>query len=108
MDTERGFYLLQYNAVHSGGSQPTFWKNISPPSCCLLHAGFLFGLVFNLKMEAICSFEALVDIQLTTRRCIPEGRTLHSHPCENVRSDMDAELREMMPPTEKDRERTWV
>jgi hypothetical protein len=40
----------------------------------------------NLKMEAICSFETSVDLHRSTRRYIPEGRTLHNHRCENLAS----------------------
>jgi hypothetical protein len=39
-----------------------------------------------LKMEAICSFESYVDFHRTTRRCIPEDRTLLNHRCENIKS----------------------
>jgi hypothetical protein len=38
------------------------------------------------KMEAIRSFDASVDTQLTTRRYIPEDRTLHDHSCESLKS----------------------
>jgi hypothetical protein len=58
------FYLPGYNAVHSGESQPTFQRNMSPPSSwlksktnkkltrskkrlCLPRAGFLLGLLFD-------------------------------------------------------------
>jgi hypothetical protein len=37
-------------------------------------------------MEAICSSEASVNIQRTTRRYIPEVDTLHNHQCENLKS----------------------
>jgi hypothetical protein len=40
----------------------------------------------TLKMEAACSSETSVDIQRTTRRYIPEDRTLLNHGCENLRS----------------------
>jgi hypothetical protein len=62
----KSFCLPGYNAVKSVERQPTFWRNMSPPSsqlkrkpskksvrrrykqaCCLLHAGFLLGLVSN-------------------------------------------------------------
>jgi hypothetical protein len=33
-------------------------------ACCLLHAGFLLGLLFNLKVEATCSSEiSSIDFQ---------------------------------------------
>jgi hypothetical protein len=51
------FCLLRYNAVQCGGSQPGIQVNISSPSSllknkpsrklCLLHADFLFTLLFN-------------------------------------------------------------
>jgi hypothetical protein len=37
-------------------------------------------------MEATCFFETSVDFQQDTRRHIPEGSTLHSHRCENLKS----------------------
>jgi hypothetical protein len=40
----------------------------------------------SLKMEAIYSSATSVQIQRTTRRYIPEDRTLHNHRCENLRS----------------------
>jgi hypothetical protein len=36
------YYLLGYNVVES---QPTFRRNISPPTC--FHSGFLFGKFFD-------------------------------------------------------------
>jgi hypothetical protein len=65
-------------------SQPTFRRNISPPSstCHLLSRWFLAHLMFStLKMEAICSSETPVDFQRTTRRYIPEDGTLQSKFC---------------------------
>jgi hypothetical protein len=35
-------------------------------------------------MEAIYSSEMSVEFQRTTRRYIPEARTLHNHHCENL------------------------
>jgi hypothetical protein len=40
------FYLLEYNAMQSAESQPTFQRNTSQ-ACYLLHAGFLLGLFFD-------------------------------------------------------------
>jgi hypothetical protein len=37
-------------------------------------------------MEAKWTYETSVDFQRTTRRYIPEGRTLHNHRCENLKS----------------------
>jgi hypothetical protein len=39
-----------------------------------------------LKMETICSSETSVDPQRATRRYIQEGRTLHNHRCQNLKS----------------------
>jgi hypothetical protein len=55
-------------------------------ACCILHAGFLHGLyVSALLMETICSFGILVDFHRTTRRCIQEDSTVHSHRFENFK-----------------------
>jgi hypothetical protein len=37
-------------------------------------------------MEETFSSETFVDFQRTTRRYIPEDRTLHNHRCENLTS----------------------
>jgi hypothetical protein len=41
------------------------------------HVGFLLGVFFDLKMETSCCSETSVDFQRTTRRYIPEHRTLN-------------------------------
>jgi hypothetical protein len=51
-------------------TSPVFRKRIS------LHAGFIFGLLFTVKMEATCSSESSVDFQRATRGYIPEDRTV--------------------------------
>jgi hypothetical protein len=91
-------YLLGYSAVQSVEIQPTFRKNISPPSSgsknkpskkeawelCL---PFSFTLVScsayfsSLKMEATRSSETLVDFQRTTWRYVPDYSTLHCFVC---------------------------
>jgi hypothetical protein len=38
-----------------------------------------------LKMEATCSSETLIDFQQSTRRDIPEHRTIHNHRFENLK-----------------------
>jgi hypothetical protein len=60
-------------------SQPTFQRNMPPPSsglkssaCYLLHAGFLLGLFFDLKIEVTCSSETSVDFLHITRHYIQE------------------------------------
>jgi hypothetical protein len=40
----------------------------------------------TLKTEAICSFEASIDIHHTTRRYVLEDTTLHSHRCGRLKS----------------------
>jgi hypothetical protein len=51
-------------------------------ACYLSHVGFLLGLFFN--------HEDREDMFLrTTRRYIPENRTLHKHHCENLKSCKD-------------------
>jgi hypothetical protein len=44
--------------------------------CCLLHAGFLLGLLCNSKVELTCSSETSLDFQRATPRCISEDRPL--------------------------------
>jgi hypothetical protein len=39
-----------------------------------------------MQMEATCSSETSVDFRQTTQRYIPEGRSLHNHHCENLKS----------------------
>jgi hypothetical protein len=46
--------------------------------------GGTYHLSSTLKTEATCSSEALVDFQRSTRRYIPEDRTLRNHRCENL------------------------
>jgi hypothetical protein len=40
--------------------------------------------MLKLNMEAVCSFHASLNFHRTTRRHIPEDRTLRSHRCENL------------------------
>jgi hypothetical protein len=42
----------------------------------------------NLRTEAVCSFETLAKLYWTTRRNNPEGRTVQSHGCENLKSSL--------------------
>jgi hypothetical protein len=74
------FYLLRYNAMWSVKSQPTFRRNMSPPSfrVCLPPAFTPVSCSAYssiLKMEATCSSEKSVDFQRTTQRYIPEDIT---------------------------------
>jgi hypothetical protein len=67
-------------------NQLPFRKNmVSPTSIHLLHA-FFFLVIFldpedggDVFLWNVCYF------QRTTRRCIPEDRTLHNHRCENFK-----------------------
>jgi hypothetical protein len=43
-------------------------------------------------MKGTCSSEKSVDFQQTTRRYIPEDRTLHNHRCENLKSYEEDEI----------------
>jgi hypothetical protein len=54
-------------------------------------AGFLRGLFFDLKMEAISSFETSAAFQQTTQHCIPEDRILHNRRCEKSKSYITTE-----------------
>jgi hypothetical protein len=70
--------------------------NQSFGGACRLHLRGLLATCFmlvsclayssTLKMEARCFSETSVDFQRTTRRYIPEDRTLHNHRCENLRA----------------------
>jgi hypothetical protein len=70
--------------MQSVESQPTFRSNTSlPPSgsknmLCI-------ATCLTLMLEATCSSETSVDFQRTTRRYIPEDRTLHKPRCKNLR-----------------------
>jgi hypothetical protein len=62
---------LTLNGLHGVISQ-----TIVRSACHLLSRWFLAQFIFStLKMEAICSFEASVDTEQTTRRYIPEDST---------------------------------
>jgi hypothetical protein len=57
-------------------------KDLSQSSaCCLLHAGFLTGLLFDAEDGSDISPETCVEIKGT----IPEDVTLHNHCCENLK-----------------------
>jgi hypothetical protein len=47
---------------------------------------FYLAYSSTLKMEATCSLQTVVDFQRTTRRYMPENRTPHNHPWENLKS----------------------
>jgi hypothetical protein len=52
---------------------------------CFLHASCLVSSS-ALKMEAQHVLETPVDLERTTRHCIPNGRTGHNKRCENLNS----------------------
>jgi hypothetical protein len=52
---------------------------------CLLHDGFLLGLLFSLEMEATNSSGTSVDFQRTARRYFPEDNP-HNCRYENLKS----------------------
>jgi hypothetical protein len=63
-------------------SQPTFRRNISPPSSGSKNTlGSCSEYFSALKMKAICSSEKSVDFQRTTRPYIPEDGTLQNVVC---------------------------
>jgi hypothetical protein len=77
-----GKNLKLTSVTYAAGLQKTLW-NVQLSKC--FHAVFLLASS-TLMMEATCSSETSVDFQRTTRRYIPEDRTLHNHWCENLKS----------------------
>jgi hypothetical protein len=78
------FCVLEYNAVLSIESQPMFhsWAVLS--TCIMLVSCIACSL--TLKMEDTCSSEMLADSHQTTWCFSPEGRLLHNHFYENLKS----------------------
>jgi hypothetical protein len=58
------------------------WKQVASRAFTLVSCSTYSSI---LNMEAICSSETSVDFQWTTRRYIPEDRTLHNHRFENLK-----------------------
>jgi hypothetical protein len=52
------------------------WASILSSAWRLIRAGFLLGLFFTLKMDAICFTETSADFQCTTLWYIPEDGIL--------------------------------
>jgi hypothetical protein len=73
------FCLLGYNTVYSVKSQPKFRRSISPPSSGNQREGG------GKQSPDSWPSETSVVFQLSTRRYIPEDRTLHNHRCENLK-----------------------
>jgi hypothetical protein len=61
-------------------------------TCCLLHAGFLFGLFLNCCDRGTTFLWMSADFQQTTQHYIPADRTLHSYCCENTDAINDVQL----------------
>jgi hypothetical protein len=70
------FYLMGYNAMYFGGNLRSF------------------GITYRLHLQGRriccrqCSSDSLVDFHRTRRRYIPEDINLHSHQCENLKSNI--------------------
>jgi hypothetical protein len=89
------FCHLGCNAVQPGEIQPTFWTNMLPPSLGSKSAGRVYFMLVcclayssTLNIEAVCSSQSLVGFHQTTWHFTPEDRTLHSHCCENLKSNI--------------------
>jgi hypothetical protein len=68
---------LQGRRTNQASSQQKVeWKQIS----CLAYFS-------TLKMEAVCSSKSFIRIYQSTQRYIPEGSTIHSHRCKNLKSN---------------------
>jgi hypothetical protein len=52
----------------------------------LLHAGYLLVLFFDPEVGGNMFLEMIVDFQQSMQRYVPEGRTVHSHHCDNLKS----------------------
>jgi hypothetical protein len=66
--------LVEYNAVQSRRSRPTFQRFVLPPSSGR----------YTLMMEAVSTSETSISFNEVTRRYIPQGCHLHSSRSENL------------------------
>lgn len=71
--------------------ESSVFSDITPCSpvsftCCLLHAGSLLSLLFDLETKVIHSSEILFDFHHTTWNYIPADSTLHDHHWENLKA----------------------
>jgi hypothetical protein len=79
------FYLIENNS-------PLKVNRLFGGTCssALLVNCFMLGSILAysaaLMMEATCFSETSDDVQRTTRRYIPEDRTLHNHRCDNFKA----------------------
>jgi hypothetical protein len=63
------------------GLPETNWQSLVPPA----FSWYLPRIIRHWRWRR-CSSETLVDFQQTTRRYVPEDRTLHKNRCENLKS----------------------
>jgi hypothetical protein len=89
--------LRQMNPIHpkwtlifdirdsSGWQDRNNFRILDRSSCYLLHAGFFLGLFLEPEDAGDMFLQNTADFQLTTRRYLPEDRTLHTHRCENLK-----------------------
>jgi hypothetical protein len=76
------FYLkgLRTSQAETSVEQVAITARLTLVSCLAIFS--------TLQMEMICISETSVNFQRTTRRCIPEDRSLHNYRCENLKSFM--------------------
>jgi hypothetical protein len=91
MDAARNFYKKGESFIF-GGITPCDPLRGNGRLHLLLAASFTLvsclAYSSTLKIEAIYSYETLVEFQRDTWRYIPEDITLHNHRCENLTSYM--------------------
>jgi hypothetical protein len=80
----QGRRIRQTRHKHEAGSQQSRWNLALIASSFILV--FWLAYSYTLKMEATCSSETSVDFQQNTRRYTSEGKIIHNHYCENLKS----------------------